>query len=70
MLHSLNPLAAGQQEADLVRPVTDGELRKDEFCSLRDVCFEVRRGECLVLIGHKGAGKSTRIKILNGLIRP
>jgi lipopolysaccharide transport system ATP-binding protein len=70
VLHSLNPLAAGQQEADLVRPVTDGELRKDEFWSLRDVCFEVRRGECLGLIGHNGAGKSTLLKILNGLIRP
>lgn len=70
VLHSLNPFSAGQQEQDLVRPVLDQELRRDEFWSLRDVSFAVRRGECLGLIGHNGAGKSTLLKILNGLIRP
>ena len=70
VLHSLNPLSAGQQDLDLRRPVSDSDLRKDEFWSLRDLCFEVRRGECVGLIGHNGAGKSTLLKILNGLMRP
>ena len=41
-----------------------------EFWANQDVSFKVRRGECVGLIGHNGAGKTTILKILNGLIKP
>jgi lipopolysaccharide transport system ATP-binding protein len=48
----------------------DGHLRKDEFWAVKDVSFELKRGECLGLIGRNGAGKTTLLRMLNGLIKP
>ena len=45
-------------------------LRKDEFWAIEDVSFKVRRGECLGLVGKNGAGKTTILKMLSGLILP
>lgn len=41
-----------------------------EFWALRDVSFEVARGEAFGIIGHNGAGKSTILKILSGIMKP
>ncbi|MFP3909542.1 MAG: ABC transporter ATP-binding protein [Halobacteriota archaeon] len=47
-------------------------LNKDygDFKALQDVNFELERGQILGLVGENGAGKSTIIKILSGLIEP
>jgi branched-chain amino acid transport system ATP-binding protein len=42
----------------------------DDVVCLRDVSLEVRAGEIVTLIGANGAGKSTTLKTVSGLLRP
>ena len=47
-----------------------GRLKFTEFYALQHVSFDVYKGDVLGIIGRNGAGKSTILKIISGIMKP
>ncbi len=55
-------LLGGNRKSNILRP--------KEFWALHNINFQLKRGEALGLVGSNGAGKSTILRIISGLIKP
>ncbi|MCI8479258.1 MAG: ABC transporter ATP-binding protein [Oscillospiraceae bacterium] len=55
---------------EFVTTALRGKLNYERFTALDHVSFTVKKGETLGLIGRNGAGKSTMLKVISGILKP
>ncbi|MCI8650802.1 MAG: ABC transporter ATP-binding protein [Anaerotruncus sp.] len=55
---------------EFVTTALRGKLEYKEFTALNNVSFTVKKGETLGLVGRNGAGKSTMLKVISGILKP
>ena len=60
---------AGSLKETMTKMFSKG-LKFKDFYALRDVSFDVYKGDVLGIIGRNGAGKSTILKIISGIMKP
>lgn len=64
----------GQEKIDNLKEyvikMVKGKLMYNEFWALKDVSFEVNKGEVLGIVGYNGSGKSTLLKLIAGVMKP
>ncbi|MBZ0114483.1 MAG: ABC transporter ATP-binding protein [Thermoanaerobaculia bacterium] len=47
-----------------------GALVYEQLWALKDVTLKIRRGETVAIVGRNGAGKSTMLKVISGVLKP
>ena len=55
---------------EFVIKVIKGDRKKEKLHVLKDIDFQVKKGEVFGIIGRNGAGKSTLLKIISGILKP
>lgn len=55
---------------ELFHAIIIGEPTRDKFWALKNVSFNLKRGETLGIVGKNGSGKSTLLKLLAGVSKP
>lgn len=55
---------------EYIMKLVRGKLMYNEFLALKDVSFSISRGDVFGLVGFNGAGKSTMLKIIAGVLKP
>ena len=54
----------------IVRKLRGRGASFDEFWALKDISFDIKKGESCALIGSNGSGKSTMLKVISGILKP
>lgn len=53
-----------------VRKIKCSDVKIDEFWALKNITFNVPKGDSFAIVGSNGSGKSTLLKIISGILTP